>query len=144
VYQRIDKVANRSEETHVPCTSGVADALPFMIGQSCQTPLKRTLKAPAGRAAGGLAGSSRLHAPAHLAAMVNHRFPRGVSAGRLFAAFSSAESAFAPRQQRGRSALSQILPKLRSFKFSEKLSRIHIEFGQNPLHATNRTFKPAC
>jgi hypothetical protein len=41
-------------------------------------------------------------------------------------------------------ALSQILPRFRSFKFSENLPRIRVEYGQKAPPAANGAFKPAC
>jgi hypothetical protein len=74
--------------------------------------------------------------------MVNRRFPAGCRAS-LSARKSIAQQAGLHAPCPVEPALVQILPNLRSFKFSEKTALIRVEYGQKPPAPANPAFKPA-
>ncbi len=80
LHQSIEMSANRREQTHVPCARLQRDALPFLIGRSCQRPLKRTLRWRPGRGAGRLLGSRARALRPHSHGMVNGRLPEAGAA----------------------------------------------------------------
>jgi hypothetical protein len=79
--------------------------------------------------------------------MVNRRLPQSVRARPkahcLSVRTEMGSSRFRASRLRSR-ALSQILPKLRSFKFSQNMSLIRFENGQKPPLRANGAFKPPC
>jgi hypothetical protein len=66
------------------------------------------------------------------------------TASRATARESNAQQAALHAPFRANAALVQILPNLRSFKFSEKTALIRIEYGQKPSDRANPAFKAPC
>ena len=124
----------------MPGTSDTADALPLVEwGGSCQNPLKRTLRLRPCFAIRPL-GSVITPAPAgDFSLMVNDRFPpRGgprPKCGRAEANFRHFTRSL---------RIDSNAADARSFKLSENLTRIRVEYGQNARGPANRTFKPPC